>query len=409
MYPIKQSTAITVPFFVHDVSGDAVTGLVDAGFTKRISKNGGVFAAMTVTITEMENGFYSIPLSTTHSDTLGLLTILFTHATPKQINLQFRVHARLPDDLAFPTTTGRAIDVTATGEVGLDLGNVSGVLGNANVGWVDGSNLVDITQVAADKAWSTTTRVLTAFSTGLAVSIWDVLTSAVVTVGSIGLQLKDNLDVVVSTRLAPTVAGRTIDLTVGGAAGIDWANVEGQATAVTLSSTTVGTTTANTDMRGTDSALLAANVPTNFSDLAITVTTGQVIMGSTSTDAITATSIAANAIGASEFAQGAADKVWSTTSRTLTEGITKNAIFSNFEFLMVLTSDHVSPATGLTVTGQRSIDAGAFVGVTGVITEVSNGIYQFDALAVDTNGDVITWRFSSATADDTFVTFTTSA
>lgn len=87
--------------------------------------------------------------------------------------------------------------------------------------------------------------------------------------------------------------------------------------------------------------------------------------------------------------------------------IKKNTAFSNFEFLMVLTSDHVTPATGLTVTGQRSIDGGAFAAVSGSIAEVSNGIYQFDALAADTNGDVITWRFSSGTADDTFVTFKT--
>ena len=89
--------------------------------------------------------------------------------------------------------------------------------------------------------------------------------------------------------------------------------------------------------------------------------------------------------------------------------VKKNATFSNFEFLMVLTSDHVTPAPGLTVTGQRSIDGGAFAGVSGAIAEVSNGIYQFDAVAADTNGDVITWRFSSATADDTFVTFKTVA
>lgn len=87
--------------------------------------------------------------------------------------------------------------------------------------------------------------------------------------------------------------------------------------------------------------------------------------------------------------------------------IKKNTAFSNFEFLMVLTSDHVTPAIGLTVTGQRSIDGGAFASVGGTIAEVSNGIYQFDALAADTNGDVITWRFSSGTADDTFMTFKT--
>ncbi len=89
--------------------------------------------------------------------------------------------------------------------------------------------------------------------------------------------------------------------------------------------------------------------------------------------------------------------------------ITKNAAFPNFEFLMVLTSDHVTPGVGLTVSAQRSIDGAAFASVAGGIAEVSNGIYQFDALAADTNGDVITWRFSAATADDTFVTFKTTS
>lgn len=98
-----------------------------------------------------------------------------------------------------------------------------------------------------------------------------------------------------------------------------------------------------------------------------------------------------------------------TTLPALINGlsIVKNAIFSNFEFLMVLTSDGRTPATGLTVTGQKSIDGSTFSSVSGTIAEVSNGIYQFDALAADTNGDVITWRFSAATADDTFVQFKT--
>lgn len=124
MYTIKQSTAITVPFFVHDVNGDAVTGLLDASFTKRISKNGAAFGAMTVTISEMENGWYSIPLSTSHSDTLGLLSITFTNAGAKQVNLQWRVEARLADDLAFPTVSGRSTDTTTGGANGVDWGNV---------------------------------------------------------------------------------------------------------------------------------------------------------------------------------------------------------------------------------------------------------------------------------------------
>jgi hypothetical protein len=56
-------------------------------------------------------------------------------------------------------------------------------------------------------------------------------------------------------------------------------NESGHISRVTL----VDTTTANTDMRGTDNALLAASAPANFGDLAITSTTGRVTVG-TNTD-----------------------------------------------------------------------------------------------------------------------------
>lgn len=261
MYPVKQSTALTVPVFGHDVNGDAVTGMTDGGFTKRISKNGGAFAAMTVTITELENGWYSIPLGTGHTDTVGILSLTFTNASSKQINTQFRVHTRLSDDLAFPTTSGNSIDVTAAGEVGLDLDNTSGTIAAA--------------QIATDA-----------------------ITSAKIAAGAITSSEAPNLDAAVSSRLAPTVAARTLDVAVTGEAGVDWANVGGQATAVNLSATTtnlVNTTTTNTDMVGTDLALLAASAPTNFGDLSIVVSTGLV-----------------------DITQAAADKVWSTATRTLT-------------------------------------------------------------------------------------------
>lgn len=91
----------------------------------------------------------------------------------------------------------------------------------------------------------------------------------------------------------------------------------------------------------------------------------------------------------------------------LPEGVKKNTELSNFPVVMVLSSDHVTPATGKTVTGQRSLDGGAFEAVTGAIAEVSNGLYQFDAAAADTNGDTIVWRFSNADCDDTWVTIKT--
>ena len=74
---------------------------------------------------------------------------------------------------------------------------------------------------------------------------------------------------------------------------------------------------------------------------------------------------------------------------------------------MVLEADHVTPAVGLTVTAQRLFDNGSYAAVVGTINEVSNGTYRFNYVAADSNGDTVTWKFSSATADDTKITFMT--
>lgn len=50
----------------------------------------------------------------------------------------------------------------------------------------------------------------------LSAAVWDRLTSAITTVGSIGKLLKDNIDATISSRLSPTIAGRTIDLDATG-------------------------------------------------------------------------------------------------------------------------------------------------------------------------------------------------
>src|SRR5690348_11077443 len=80
------------------------------------------------------------------------------------------------------------------------------------------------------------------------------------------------------SAVMPTTAGRTLDVSSTGEAGVDWANVGGQSTSVNLSATTtnvVNTATAVTTVNG-----LAANV--------ITAT-------SINADAITAAKLAADA------------------------------------------------------------------------------------------------------------------
>lgn len=49
----------------------------------------------------------------------------------------------------------------------------------------------------------------------------------------------DNIAVMGPSPVQPTVAGRTLDVTATGAAGIDWGNVENQGTSVSLTSTTL--------------------------------------------------------------------------------------------------------------------------------------------------------------------------
>jgi hypothetical protein len=82
--------------------------------------------------------------------------------------------------------------------------------------------------------------------------------------------------------LQPTIAGRTLDVTAGGAAGVDWANVESPTTAVTLSNTEIATVGA-VDTVG--DALV-----TGFSPGAITAS-------AFAADSIPAAALAADAVG----------------------------------------------------------------------------------------------------------------
>lgn len=75
-----------------------------------------------------------------------------------------------------------------------------------------------------------------------------------------------------TNSLNDTKIPQTLNLTASGNIGIDWANVENPTTSVDLSGTDIqlcDTVTTNTDMRGTDSAFLAASAPGNFSSLVI--------------------------------------------------------------------------------------------------------------------------------------------
>lgn len=93
-------------------------------------------------------------------------------------------------------------------------------------------------------------------------------------------------------------------------------------------------------------------------------------------------------------------------------GFKKNTALSNFAFLMVDGTDHVTGKTGLTFGAsnfQRSIDGGAFANSTNTATEVANGVYKVDLSAADLNGDIIVLKATGTAADDRIIVIKTEA
>lgn len=105
---------------------------------------------------------------------------------------------------------------------------------------------------------------------------------------------------------------------------------------------------------------------------------------------------------------GAAVSAIKTKTDTLPARIAKNQALANFHFYMVLSSDHVSPATGLTITGERVQDSGSWSGLNNAAVEVGYGIYRVSLTASETNSDIISLRFTASGADPRYLTLLTA-
>lgn len=89
--------------------------------------------------------------------------------------------------------------------------------------------------------------------------------------------------------------------------------------------------------------------------------------------------------------------------------VTQNLALANFEFLMVSSTDHVTPVSGLTITATRSIDGGAFAACANSASSLASGIYTINLAATDLNGKVVTLLFTATGADARYVTIITQA
>ena len=94
----------------------------------------------------------------------------------------------------------------------------------------------------------------------------------------------------------------------------------------------------------------------------------------------------------------------------LPSGIAKNVALPKFDIFMVLSSDHVTSATGKTITGEISKDGGSFTGITNAITEVGSGVYVIaDGLTqTEMNADIVTLKFTETDCDQRTITIHTT-
>lgn len=146
-----------------------------------------------------------IPLVTTVTNLTNAATAGDLTATMKA-SVNTEADTALTDYGALkPTTAGRTLDVTATGGAGIDWGNVENPTTAVNLSATN----IDTDQVVASVTGGVTVTTNND-KTGYALSsagvqaIWDALTSALTTVGSIGKRLTDYIDVLVSSRASQT-------------------------------------------------------------------------------------------------------------------------------------------------------------------------------------------------------------
>ena len=156
------------------------------------------------TATQKAVGLISAYTGATKTVTLKYDPGIFTMAATDKVYI-------LAENSLKSTAQNRQLDVTATGAIntvaGLTAANLDTTISSrsshsaADVWAVGTRTLTSFGTLVAD-IWAYSTRTLTAFSTALAVSVWDVLESAIATANSIGVKLKTNLDTTISSRLS---------------------------------------------------------------------------------------------------------------------------------------------------------------------------------------------------------------
>src|SRR3990167_131630 len=113
-----------------------------------------------------------------------------------------------------PTISGRQLDVSAGGEAGVDWANVGSPTTAVGLSCTTTFSVTSVTNAVNANMVSPTVS-------GIACTVWNETRARFGTCGTFGYLL----DCAVSAPLRPSTQGRTLDVSTGGEAGLDWANI----------------------------------------------------------------------------------------------------------------------------------------------------------------------------------------
>lgn len=407
---LKQSTAITVkigPFLDSTDGVTAETALTITAAEVLLSKNGGAFTLKNeaTACTHDTGGWYGCPINATDTNTLGRLQLSVQEAGALPVWHEFMVVPANVWDSFFGADYLKS-DVTQAGgsaiqqaggyfKVKDDEGNtlaneakqdtidtvVDGIqtdLDNATDGLGALKALIDTLDTVAD-AIKVVTDSLTDLAT-LVDAVWDE-------------------DVDTSHQTAGT-SGKKLD--DAGAAADPWATAipgaYGAGTAGKIVGDNVNAPIATVDTVADAIKAVTDNLPNSG---ALTAITGYVDILDHATNGL------ANIKSLIDTLDTVVDAIKAKTDNQ-PAGIPKGVEFT-LVFLMKLSSDHVLPAIGKTLTTQISKDGGSFTGTSNSASEIGFGFYKIVLTATEMNAAIIGFKATETDCDLTSATITTSA
>ncbi|HNI20678.1 MAG TPA: hypothetical protein PLS35_18300 [Nitrospira sp.] len=487
---LKQSTAREKMVFMTD-SSDHVTGKTGLTLTITASKNGAAFASITPTVTERGNGWYSLSLTSSHTDTLGDLALHVTGTAADPSDLVWEVVSLLPGDaVAIQTGTGSGQLNISSGVVESNLKQIDGLTTNGNnatlnlkqlnvanssgsaiIATSSGGNGHGITATgdgtghgikAAGSASGTgdginATGGLSGATNGIvgqANSTGSGIVGRGVSTGGAGVLADGGTGGSGMSILGGTFTGDALVVTgrgsfgaskgavftgSGGGAEIDaniTGNIIGNVTGSVAEATTIGaggitsTTMDNGALASIRNKFLVLQDTLNGPT--VTATTVTLNSSNAANDDAYNGMLLANFNASGELKQVrtitdydnatvtvTVDRPWTSNPadtdqiRIYEFGIglprinpLKGVALNNFEFVMYDSTNH-APATGLTVTAQRSIDGGAYAACANAVSEVSAGTYKISLASTDMAGNVIKLKFTATGADQQDITLVT--